>query len=114
MTDDTGETPLEQRVERLEHGQQAQDSKLDQILAMLSGTKQPPVTHETAERQTEERLDRPSSVAEMVRAELARAKAETDEKSERETIGQRLAKLEEKQPEPPQPRRQRVMWGDRR
>src|SRR5215469_17266384 len=57
-------------------------SKVDQILSVLGKfTGGPPVSRETAGQQTEDRLDRPSSVAEQVRAELA--KAEQAQASER-------------------------------
>lgn len=113
MTDE-GESPLEQRVERLETGQQSILEKLDQLI----GGK--PATHQQAEQDMDKHLGRPNSVAEQVRAELARAeqeaaknRADEDAKSQQETMAQRLAKLEEVKPDPPQPRRQVVMWGKR-
>lgn len=109
---DGGETPIEQRVDRLESGQQSLSDKLDEILSRLTGGG-PAVSHDQAQQQTEDRLDRPSSVAEQVRAELARAAKEQNDVAERETIAQRLARLEETKPEPPQPRREKVMWGGR-
>ena len=95
--------------------------KVDQILEVLGKfTGGSPVSREAAQSQTEDRLDRPSSVAEQVRAELAKAEtaraadqAAADDKSEREQMKADLAKLKETRPEPPQPRRQRVMWGPR-
>lgn len=105
---------LEDRVERLESGQNKILSKLDELLG--TGSK----AHETAEEHTERKLDRPSTIEEQVRAELARADAEKkkaadaeSEKSERQTIKDQLAKLTESPPVQPQPRRQRVMWGPR-
>ena len=113
MADDDGA-----RIDALSAKVDAHDSKLDQILSMLTGGK--PATHQQAEADTERRLDRPSTVAEQVRAELERAEGEKaaaakadGEKSERETLAERMAKLEEKRPEPPQARRERVMWGPR-
>lgn len=108
---ETDAPDLTDRVERLETGQSSIIAKLDELLA--SG-------HAKAEQRTEAKLDRPSTIEEQVRMELERkdreAKAAADkdaEKTERETIAQRLAKLEEQPPRPPQPRRQRVMWGKR-
>jgi len=104
----------EDRIERLETGQGKILSKLDEILG--SGGK----IHAAAEEHEETKLGRPSSIEDQVRAELARAdtekakaKAAEDDKSERQTIREQLAKLTEARPEQPQPRRQRVMWGKR-
>lgn len=80
-----------------------------------------PTSHRQAEQRVEGRLDRPSSVEEQVRAELARAKAEQEQaaaadadKAERETTAQRLAKLEERPPEPPVKRATKMLgWGSR-
>ena len=90
----------------------------EKLSSLVGG--QPPVSHAQAQQDTEQHLNRPTSVEEQVRSELARAKAEQDaaaaadaKAAEQETLGQRVAKLEEKTPEPPQPRRQRVMWGNR-
>ena len=118
MSDDQGESPLEQRVERLEAGQENTNSRLDEVLALLRKvTGGAPATHEAAEQQTEQHLDRPSSVAEQVRAELARKEAQDAEAAEKKSVRDELAelrsKMTEKQPEPPQPRRQKVMWGPR-
>jgi len=108
------ETQLEDRVERLEAGQSSIIAKLDQLLG--AGT----VTHAQAEADTERRLDRPSTIKEQVAMELAKAEAEKkkqadadEEKSERQTMKEQLAKLTESKPLPPQPRRQRAMWGPR-
>jgi hypothetical protein len=105
---------LEDRVESLETGQSKILSKLDEILG-IGGR-----PHKAAEQHEEQHLDRPSSIEEQVRAELARADAERKaaadaeaEKSERQTIREQIAKLTEARPEQPQPRRQRVMWGKR-
>jgi hypothetical protein len=111
----------EQRLDSLERTQEQQNTKLDSLIDKIDrfiGGK--PVTHDRAQHDTEERLDRPSSVAEQVRAELAKAEqdrasqsAAEDEKAEREQMKADLAALREKPPAPPQPRRQRVMWGSR-
>ena len=108
---DPPETGLEDRVERLETGQSKILSKLDEIIGGVHGK---------AEQRTEAKLDRPSSIEEQVRMELERKDREAAEraakdadKGERETLAQRMAKLEEQAPVPPQPRRQRVTWGPR-
>jgi hypothetical protein len=92
------------RMDRLEE-------KLDQLLSGLHGK---------AEKREEAHLDRPTTVEEQVRAELKRAEEEraaadaaAAKEAETETIAQRLAKLEERPPVQPQPRRQRIMWGPR-
>jgi hypothetical protein len=102
---------LTDRVERLETGQTSILAKLDQLLAGAHGK---------AEKHEEQVLGRPSSVEEQVRMELERRdkeaadKAAADkDKAERESIAERLAKLTEAKPQPPQPRRQRAMWGKR-
>jgi hypothetical protein len=114
MGDDDKPGALEDRVERLETGQSKILSKLDELLG--TGSK----THAAAQHHQEQRLDRPTTIEEQVRAELARkdaeAKAAADsdaEKSERQTIKDQLAKLTEAKPAVPQPKRQRVMWGPR-
>jgi archaellum component FlaC len=112
-TDDT----LETRVGDLETKQDTMSGKLDQILGILSsGSK----THEAAEQHEEQHLDRPTSVMEQVRAELARAKQEdadeaaaAQEKSELEDLKERVKGLGETRPQSPQPRRERAMWGKR-
>jgi hypothetical protein len=100
-----------QSIDQIAARQDSIEAKLDQLL----GT-----GHAKAEAREEKHLDRPSSVEEQVRAELARADAERKaaadaeaEKSERQTIREQIAKLTEARPEQPQPRRQRVMWGKR-
>lgn len=108
--DDTG-GGLEDRVERLETSQGTILGKLDELLGRAHGA---------AEDHTERRLGRPSSVEDQVRAELERADKARSEaadkaaaKKNHETLAERLARLEEKPPEAPQPRRQRMMWGPR-
>lgn len=80
-----------------------------------------PGSHAEAEARTERRLDRPSTVEEQVKAELAKARADQDraaaaeaEKSERQTLREQVAKLAEVKPEPPERRSTRVMWGSAR
>jgi hypothetical protein len=114
MTDDD---TLEDRVERLETGQGRLVSKIDEVLSLLgTGSK----AHAAAQHHEEQRLDRPTTIEEQVRAELARKDAEAKsaadadaDKSERQTIRDQLAKLTEAKPVAPQPKRQRFMWGPR-
>lgn len=115
-TEDSDGRSEAERLDNLEHRADTTDSKLDQILSLLTGGGKP--------EEGEQPGGRPGSVEEQVRAELERAKAEEAEAkakadgdaakdAERETLAQRLAKLEEAPPKQPQPRRQRVMWGPR-
>jgi hypothetical protein len=105
------EPDLTDRVESLETGQSKILGKLDELIGGA---------HAKAEAHEERRLDRPSTVEEQVRAELerkdreAKTAAEKDaEKSERQSMQEALAKLTEVKPMQPQPRRQRIMWGQR-
>ena len=112
MTDSDDTAPdLEGRVEHLETGMGKILGKLDEL---LTGGRKKAEDHEA------DKLDRPTAVEEQVRAELARAEQEKaakakaeGEKTEKQTMAQRLAKLEEQPPVQPQPRRQRAMWGKR-
>lgn len=117
MTEEDRIQSIDSLAERVDR----QESMLDEILGMLKGG-----GHRAAPRAGEAGGDegttggRPSSVAEQVRAELARAKEEERRqadadavKSETQQLRERLAKLEETKPEAPQPRRQRIMWGSR-
>jgi hypothetical protein len=95
---------VEDRMDRLER-------KLDELLS---------AGHAKAASHEETKLGRPTEVQDMVRMELEKAQAEKDaaaekdaEKTERQSIAQRLAALTEQRPEAPQPRRQRLMWGKR-
>lgn len=81
-----------------------------------------PGSHAEAQERTEERLDRPSSIEEQVRAELekrdrqaAEQAAAEKEKADKETVAQRLARLEETPPAPPRLKRTALLgWGDGR
>jgi len=93
-----GEPPAE-RLDRVEH-------TLDRLVSVVEHII--PGSHAEAEERTEERLDRPSTVEEQVRAELAKAKADEEaaaaadaEKGERESLAAQLKKLEEKPPAAP-------------
>lgn len=111
MSDDTDTGSQEERIARLETGQQTLGEKLDQVLAALS--------HRPAPKEGDEGAERPD-VAEMVRLELERGKKEREaadaaeaEKSDREQIKEQLAKLKEAPPVQPQRRSERVIWGAR-
>lgn len=106
------------RLDKIESEQERQGSALERIehaLARLVPTGSQP----DAQQRTEERLDRPSSVEEQVRAELAKRDRQAAEqsaadeaKTERESIREQLAKLQEKPPAPPVSRATRLMWGE--
>lgn len=94
--------------------QAQQDSKIDALAGKVEQLAEAvsrliPGSHAEAQQQVEGRLDRPArteeAVQEQVRAELARAREaeqrQQAEAGERETLNARLAKLEEKPPEPP-------------
>lgn len=110
MTSPEGETNTEQRLDRLEARQASQDSKLDQIIAKLTGGN---VTRDQAQADTEARLDRPTDIGAQVRAELERAEQERAKDDDLKTMKQQIAQLTERPPAPPQPRRERAMWGSR-
>lgn len=103
-------------IDELGQRQDAVESKLDKILGIIGGGEKTP-----GEAPGEASPGgRPGSVREQVRAELERAESERKAReeadrraAEHETLAQQVAKLTEKKPEPPQPRRQAVMWGRR-
>lgn len=118
MADEDPEVDRIQSIDSLAERVDKHESKLDQILSMLSGGGRPASGKPADDSLTP--AGRPPSIAEQVRAELARAKEEDKRqadaeasKTEAEQLRERLAKLEETKPDPPQPRRQRVMWGSR-
>jgi hypothetical protein len=96
------------------------ETKLDALIETVN--KIIPGSHAEAEERTERRLDRGSTVAEEVKAELEKArqeeakrKAADDDKSERQQMRDDLAKLKEVPPAQPVPRRTRMLgWGDGR
>ena len=111
---DTGS--VEERVDRLEAGQQTITERLDQLLGIVS--RKPPGQAGPGGEQGP--AGRPASVEEQVQAELARAERERKEheaaaaeKSDREQIKEAVAKLQEAAPQPPQRRSERAMWGPR-
>lgn len=102
----------EDRLERVE-------SKVDRLAGLVEKILP---THDEAEAHTEKHLDRGSSVAEQVQAELdkrdrlaAEQQAADAEKADAESFRERLARLEEKPPAPPRLRRTALLgWGDGR
>ena len=114
---DTDTGSVEERVDRLEAGQQTLTEKIDQLIGMVS--RKPP-GQSAPDTGGHGPAGRPASVEEQVQAELARAKREADEaaaaeaeKSDREQIKEAVAKLQEAPPQQPQRRSERVMWGAR-
>jgi hypothetical protein len=118
--DDPGQATEQEQIDRLEQRQERTEGKLDELIGLVKGVLpwQPRQAQAQPSQQDDQPAGRPPTVEEQVRAELARGKAEADaaaqadtDKSEAETLRERVAKLEEKQPAPPQPRRERLMWG---
>src|SRR5262245_30054063 len=110
MSDNENSPELATRVDDLAE-------KVDRLAEMVA--KILPGSHAAAQSRTEAKLDQASSVEEQVRAELARAEAERQksqaETAEKDDVKSRLAKLEEKPPAQPTPRRTKLLgWGDPR
>jgi hypothetical protein len=111
-----GEAGRIQSIDELSARQDSMESKLDRILGAITGggdSKGEPSDPAPAG-------GRPESVKDQVRAELERAEAdrkqqeaEAAKQSEHESLKEQVARLAEVKPEPPQPRRQRAMWGKR-
>ncbi len=109
----SGEPNTAERLTAVEHAV----DRVEQLVSQLV-----PTSHAAAQERTEQRLDRGSSVAEQVRAELARAReddaaaaAADSERDERRQVQTRLARLEERPPAPPRLARTRLLgWGDGR
>lgn len=122
MAEDATSTPdsqdppaAEQRIEDLEHGQDRLTEKIDEILGLIRGRGRPsepaapPAPPGSGDTQSA------ASVAEQVQAELARKEAAATEQAERQTLHDRLAKLEEQPPAPPVRRATRLLgWGNGR
>lgn len=72
----------------------AQDSKLDMILDKISGATSQ--AHAAAQQHTEDRLDRPSTVAEEIRKQLADQRARDEADAEKRGQAERVASLEAK------------------
>ena len=72
----------------------ALDSKLDMILDKISGTTS--TAHDAAQQHTEDRLDRPSTIADEIRQQLAQRDAEAAAAAEKQGVTAKLADLEAK------------------
>jgi hypothetical protein len=68
------------------------ESKLDVLIGRFTGAEQD--AHGAAERHTEDRLDRPSTIADEIRAQLERRVAKTAADAESRASADRLADLE--------------------
>jgi hypothetical protein len=108
-----GGQDLDERVGAVERAVE----RVEQAIARLV-----PSSREDSRERVESRLDRPSTIEEQVRAELGRAQSEQAgreqaqaDKDERESISQRVSKLEERPPAPPVRRSTKLLgWGDGR
>jgi hypothetical protein len=103
---------LDDRFDAIEAEQAEQKGLIGQVLDAVKGTGP---AHAGAQRVVQARLDAPGSVAEEVRAELARRDKDTRDAEIAAKVGthdETLAKLTEKQPETPVRRVERIMgWG---
>ena len=98
---------LEQRVSGIE-------SKLELILDKLGGAKDQ--AHDAAQQHTEDRLDRPSNIADEIRQQLAQQRAAEAADAEKRgqadriaAVEQSLAGMAEKTPEAPLRRVEKIM-----
>ena len=94
------------------------EDKVDRLADAVAGIV--PATRGQAEQRTEHRLDRPSSVEEQVRAELARKDKAAAEKAEQDRLAAELAgvrdsvaALTEKRPAAPVPLREKILGWSR-
>jgi hypothetical protein len=88
-TAETGPTTAE-----LDSKVNALDSKVDMILDKLSGSRDQ--AHTAAQQHTEDRLDRPSTVAEEIRQQLAAQRAADERAAAEKGAADRLAAVEAK------------------
>lgn len=109
---------LDERVGKLEAGQDTLTGKVDQILGILGSDKNK--AHDAAEQRTEAKLDRPSNVADEIRQQLDErdraAKADREKQAadgELADLKAKVAELSEKPPEPMPRRVETWMWGKR-
>ena len=101
---------LEEQDQRISHLEQG----IDRILEVLG--KGEGKARQRAEEHTEDRLDRPSTIAEQIREQLAEAKAREAADAEKRGQAERLAAVEqkvtdmaEKTPEAPQRRIEKIL-----
>lgn len=119
METETDEAPdaaeLAERQDRLEAKLEQNDSKLDELIDLVKGKLPGGKGKERGEEET-------GSVADQVRAELARSKAaeaaekeEADDKADRAELRARVDALSEKAPQPPVKKVTKWLgWGDGR
>lgn len=96
--DSTGS--LDQRVSRIE-------STLGEIKAMLAGGEHQ--AHDAAADHTRERLDRPTAIADEVRAQLDDRERRTADETRLDRVETTVAELRETRPEPPVRRVERFL-----
>jgi hypothetical protein len=116
MADDTeaAETDTEPSTAELSGRIDGIESKLDLLIDKLGGKKDE--AHDAAQQHTEERLDRPSTIAEEIRAQLAKRDADAAKAASEQSHADRLAAVEatvtgmtEQVPEAPQRRVEKLM-----
>jgi uncharacterized protein (DUF342 family) len=118
MADDTGTSTstdtaepatANERLDRLEPVVSRLETVVNKLTDLLPGS------HAEAQRRTEEKLDRPSTIEEAMNAELDRrdkVKADAAMNEENAKLRDENAKLRETAPKPPVPRRTRLLgWG---
>jgi hypothetical protein len=115
---ETTETEAGPSTAELDQRMTGIESKLDALIDKLSGRKDQ--ARAAAQEHTEERLDRPSTIAEEIRAQLEAQRAAEAADAEKRSHADRLAAIEEKvtgmtekTPETPPRRIERMMWGSR-
>lgn len=117
VTDETaaaGGGDLDERVGKLETGQDTIAEKVDRILGILGKDKN--AAHDAAQDHTEAKLDRPTNIADEIRQQLDerdRLAAEERDKSDLASLKETVKALTEKAPEPMPRRIEKIMWGDR-
>ena len=96
----------------------ALDSKLDRVLSVLGQGESR--AHEHAQEHTQNRLDRPTTIADEIRRQLEEQRAADQAKTDaddaanwRQGVTDTLAGLTEQVPEPPVRKVERFMWGKR-
>ena len=110
----SGGGDLDERVGKLETGQDALSTKLDRILGILGRDESK--IHDAAQDHTQAKLDRPTNVADEIRQQLDerdKRAAEERDKSDLASLKETVAALTEKSPEPMPRRVERIMWGAR-
>lgn len=111
---DGGTDPGPDAPDRMDRIENKVDRLAEAVAALVPGT------HAEAQDRTENRLDRPSSVEEQVQHALAQAQADQDKRDREaalhgdvQSVKDDLAKLREKPPAAPVPRRERLLGWSR-